>query len=253
MKNNTKFPIFYFLGAFAVITVGIFFSLKFGSQTKSVPKIKLSYFVDEFELAQAIHKRLNLEFRQAQVYVLGVEPNHDEHVQLWQNFLKISQTQPDLQVKNFIIEKALFESLSEERKQFLSQFKIVDLKSELNQMLDFLNEQSLKNMKTMILVPNVYSFKILESSPFKKINNLQLEKNMIHLSASFFPEQPEDLAKMMFPCKSQESDVEGTAKLGCIIQNKAATVRRKIKANQKMIGLMDLIGQNDYLVMIKKR
>lgn len=253
-SQSRRFLYIYAGLAAGVIGLGIFFSLKLGSQPSTTPQIALNYFADETELADAIYTRLNTELRKSQIYVLGVEPSHVEHVQLWLEFLKKTQTNPELMVHNFLIDKDLFDDTKEELRSHLSTFQSVHFQSQWPSFVNALETLTKDNQKTVIIVPNIYSFKILRSSPFGALSSQGISKvKMIHLTASFFPEKPEDLSKMMFPCKSEESDGEGTARLGCLIQNKAATVRRKIKPGQEMIGLMDLIGENDYLIMLKKR
>lgn len=254
MQNQSnKFLYLYLAAAFTVIGLGIFLSLQFGSQPRTLPEITLNYFTDEKELAESIQNRLDVELGQASVYILGVEPHRPEHIKLWLEYIKLAQVQPNKMVHHFLIENDLFNSLNEELKAHFNEFQKFDLKSQANELFGGLQSIVKQGQKALIITPNVYSFKILDSSPFKLVQDPVLKAGMINISAAFLPVQPEDLSQMMFPCKSQESDRDGTAHLGCIIQNKAASVRRKVKANQKMVGLMDLIGENDHLVLMKSR
>lgn len=253
-SQSQRFFYIYMSLAAVVIGLGIFLTLKFGSQPSTSPQISLTYFKGEAEFAEAIHKRLNKELSASQVYVLGVEPSHAEHIQLWLEFIKQAQASSELAAQNFLIDKDLLEDTKGELRNQLSSFQAVHFQSQWPSFVNALETLTKDNQKTVIIVPNIYSFKILRSSPFGALNTQSFSKvKMIHLTASFFPEKPEDLGKMMFPCKSEESDGEGTARLGCLIQNKAATVRRKIQPGENMIGLMDLIGEDDYLIMLKKR
>ena len=57
---------------------------------------------------------------------------------------------------------------------------------------------------------------------------------------------------MLFPCVTE--DHAGTALWGCTVVNKARFTRRKIdtKNTKPWIGLMDLTGENDYMLLLKK-
>ena len=70
----------YLVVAVSVVALGIFISVSLDGAQKTVPKIKLSYFATETEIAESITKRLNLEVQKNTSFWLGVEPEKNEHL-----------------------------------------------------------------------------------------------------------------------------------------------------------------------------
>lgn len=229
-----------FLGL--LVTVGIAVTLYFGLQPRSVPKIKPSLVSSSERLGEAVAQRLWQEIKDANVIFLGVEPGKIEHLKLWKRFLetlpseqKYSQVliEPGLQDKNII-------SFTEE----------MDLQTDMERFKEGLKKASENKIRVAVIVPSIYSSQSIPDNP---VHRLKQDPRFLPLSLSIAEPtlKREEEVDVTYPCSTGSADSIGLGSWGCLIQTKSRGLYRKKWEPGKYLGLMDQIGEMDYLVLIR--
>lgn len=243
----------YWFCVAAVICGGVAVSVYFGAQSKTIPKISLSYFSDDKEISEAILKRLRLEIINSPHLALGVEPERAEHLKIWKTFLLQATQDPQTGYQKIFIDEDLFHFMSPEEKIEWGAAEQVSFKNDLENYSHRIQEALKSNARVVIIAPNIYTFQTLANSPAHLLKET-LKTPITSISTTFIPVQDGDQEKMMFPCVTDsELDTTSTGALGCLIQQKSVMIRRKVKDNGKTIGLLDLSGESDYLLFINDR
>ncbi len=72
-------------------------------------------------------------------------------------------------------------------------------------------------------------------------------------SIGYFAASPQEESKLLFSCDTE--DHSGIKDWGCFVANKARSTRRRLDANnpKQWIGVMDLTGERDYALLLKKK
>lgn len=229
-----------------VIVAFVYYFLE--DSSKTLPKIKLSYFVDAEEISEAVASRLSQEIAGQKFFWIGMEPEKLEQVDvvaaLKNKILK------NVQLKHVIVDDELL--LSKEALQKISPTVTFAFKENLHQAGEKLQQLEKNQEPYLFLTASIYTNSFLKENPMHKLK----EKFMltpVTFSLAFFPLNFEDEKNMLFPCLTE--DKSGTADWGCAVANKARFTRRKIdEKNQKpWVGLMDLSGEKDYILLLRKK
>lgn len=249
MSNKFKFnSTFIWVGAVVIASVVTFGYLFTSDAPKTLSKIKLSYFVDEQEIATSVGKFLSQEIEQTQNYWIGIEPYKDEQIEV------ALQLKAELEKKSpfqkIIVDQEL--ALSEELLKKFSPTDVIFVKENVDQLGDILAK--LENEKTsyLLVTASIYSNSILAQNPIHKIKEKHAIKP-ITFSMAYMPAKPEDEGKMLFPCDTE--DRSGAKDWACLIVSKARFARRKIQTDKDKVwtGLMDLSGERDYILLLNKQ
>ncbi len=246
-KSNSNAALFWVIGVIAV-SMGLFVYLFISDAPKTVPKIKLSYFVDEQEIAESITKRLSQEMSFAKNYWVGVEPEKREQLGV------------ALKLKNEIEKKAAFDkifidaelSLPAEAAQMFGTTETVAIKDNLFNFGEVLAGLEKQNKSYFVLTAAIYTTSMLKNNPVHKIKEKNNLKPMT-FSFGYFSTTPEDENNNLFRCDTE--DHSGIRDWACFVVSKSRGVRRKIESNntKPWLGLMDLSGETDYVVILKKK
>ncbi|MBC7420840.1 MAG: hypothetical protein H7328_08930 [Bdellovibrio sp.] len=238
----------YWVIGVVVVSVSTFIYLMLGDAQKTVPKIKLSYFATEAEIAESVTKILSQILQQRSTFWIGIEPDKTEQLEVvLQLKQQLEKTKPFDKV---IVDEEL--ALS---KEWLEKFKVTDSVAVKNN-LPATGEQLANLEKTgqsyLVITASIYSAPTIIGNQLHQLK----EKYLIQpttFSLAFFPTSSEEEKYMLFPCRTE--DHSGTASWGCEVANKSRFTRRKVdQANTKpWIGLMDLIGEKDYMILLKKK
>lgn len=243
---KSKIALFWVLAVFMVATtVFVYFFL--GETSKTLPKIKLSYFSDEKEVAQSVVKRLSQELAQNNFIWLGVEPEKNEQLEIVES-LK-NELEKNSPFAHVIVDEEL--KLSSDFVKKIKANQVVILKENLSVIGEKLKDLEKENQRYLIITAAIYSNSVLKQNPI----NILKEKFLIRpmtFSMAYFPASTDEERNMIFPCRTD--DKSGTADWGCLIVNKARFSRRKFEFQNKKpwSGLMDLSGENDYILMLRK-
>lgn len=239
--------IYWVIGVVAV-SVSVFIYLLLGDAQKTVPKIKVSYFDNETEIAEAVTQILSQVLSTRSTFWIGVEPGHNEQLEVaLQLKQRLQKAKPFTKV---IVDEEL--SLS---KDWLEKFEATDsvaIKNNLSSTGTMLAELEKSNQPYVIITANIYATPSIMGNSIHKMKE-KFSIKPTTFSLAFFPTVAAEEKDMVFPCRTEDN--AGTAGWGCIVANKARFTRRKIDPqNQKSwVGLMDLIGEQDYMILLKKR
>ncbi len=238
----------YWVIGVAVVGITLFIYVLLGDMQKTVPKIKLSYFKDEQEIAQSINKILYPEIVKNSSFWVGVEPEKPEQLQV------ILQLKEDLEkIKPFttvILDSEL--KLSKEWTEKLKAVEVVSIKENLQAAADLLIKLEKNNENYFLITANIYSNSMIKKNQIHQIKELQPIRPMT-FSFAYFPIKTELEKNMLFSCDTE--DHAGISDWSCAVANKARFSRRRIDANnpKAWIGLMDLIGEKDYMILLYKK
>lgn len=237
----------YWVIGVVVVGIAFFVYLLLGDTQKTVPKITLSYFVDEQEIADSVTKRLSQEILQQSFFWIGVEPEKNEQLTVVQKILEKLASEKKFQT--IIADQEL--NLSKEWIEKLHVTEVVMIKENSKIVGELLADLEKKNQPYLLITAAIYSNSLLMK------NQIHQMKELYHImpmtfSFAYFATSAEDEKNMLFPCVTE--DHAGTALWGCTVVNKARFTRRKIdtKNTKPWIGLMDLTGEKDYMLLLKK-
>lgn len=248
MSTKKSYAALIWVLAVVATAIGVFIYLILGDTPRTLPKIKLSYFASEKEVADSVGKRLYQEINQNKFYWFGTEPGKPEYIDV------------AIALKNDLEKKYKFTrviadgelNLSKELLTQLGVTDVVDFKENLNQVGERFSELEKSNTPYLFVTAAVYSNSILLKNPLHVLKEKFALKPMT-FSFAYFPTTLEDEKNMLFQCRTE--DASGVSDWGCVVLNKARVNRRKIeKDNAKpWLGVMDLSGERDYILVLKKK
>lgn len=232
----------YGILAAVVLLCGIGFSVYFGIQPKSIPKITYSHFSEPAKMSDAIILRLNQEIKGAPLLMLGVTPGRKMDLEVWKAFLEQSQI-PELQYQALIVDPELpFAS-----EMFPSAVKL-DIKADVARFIEGAKKAREQGLRMAVIVPSIYASQRLQGNPADRIRK---ESDLTPMSFSImgFPRSTEQEAAMPIKCVMGSNDRDGIGAMGCMAEQKARLVYRKKSKPGFYEGMMDQVGERDYLVL----
>ncbi len=193
-------------------------------------------------MSDAIILRLNQEIKGAPLLMLGVTPGRKMDLEVWKAFLEQSQI-PELQYQALIIDPELpFAS-----EMFPSAVKL-DIKADVARFIEGAKKAREQGLRMAVIVPSIYASQRLQSNPADKIRK---ESDLAPMSFSImgFPRSPEQEADMPIQCVMGSNDRDGIGAMGCMAEQKARLAYRKKSKPGFYEGMMDQVGERDYLVL----
>lgn len=249
MKLNLKSNagLYWVIGVIAASMV-IFVYLLLSDAPRTLPKISLSYFVDDNEIAESVEKRLHLELQGANSFWIGIEPDKKEQLDVVEKLIAVLSKKSPFQ--KVFVDKEL-QWTDQEQKRF-GTTDVVLVKEDIFNLGETLQKLEKEKIPNVVITASIYSTSLLVGNPIRKLK----EKNPIQamtFSIAYFTTSLEDEKKLLFNCNTE--DHSGIKDWGCFVVNKARTVRRKVKLDnpKPWIGLMDMSGERDYIILLKKK
>lgn len=238
----------YWISSISTIAIGIFIYLFLGDAQKTVPKIKLSYFVDEKEVAKSVITRLSQELNQSRYYWIGIEPEKSEQLEVLNQLILAIQEKTKIQ--KIILDEDL--KFSEEWKQKIRATETIKIKENWEQVAEIISSIESKSENYILITASIYSTTAILKNPIHFIKE-KFKTQPTTFSFAYMPLDLEDEKNMLFPCATE--DYTGTSSWGCLVASKARATRRKIKLDipKSWIGMMDLTGETDYMLLLRKK
>lgn len=245
---KSKVSLYWFLFVVAA-SLGLFLYLIKQDSSRTLArlvKIEPTYFKNEEEVVKAIDKSLTEEIKKNQFYWLGVEPEKSEQIDVAIHIIKKLKMQQSFQ--RIIVDEEL--GLKNDRLLQLGFTDVVSVKANLFELGERLHDFE-KNSASYILVSaSIYTNTFLKKNPLSILKE-KYGLNPMTFSFAYFPITIKDEKNMLFPCHSE--DQSGTSEWGCAVVSRARFARKKIKNDlQPWLGLMDLYGEKDYVLLFKK-
>lgn len=211
---------------------------------KTVPKVKLSYFENTDQFAEAIESRLQQEILNEKSFWFGVEPEKQNHLNLAISLKKQIEKQNG-KFDFIFIDKEL--NLKPEQLSEISTAEQILVRDEWALLADKI--ETLQDKKYFLITAAIYSTSFLHENPIHKIKN-KIQKNIMTFSSGYFSSDVSDEQNEIFRCSTE--DKEGLSAWGCAVVNKSRSVRKKLNLEKKSIaGLMDLTGEKDYMILVR--
>ena len=239
-----------FVWVFSVLigSAGLFIYLLRSDTPKTLPKIKLSYFADEAEIARSVATSLNQDSVQTSSYWIGVEPMKHEQIEV------ALQLKTELESK-FAFQKVIIDQELGWSDEVAKKFGITDwilVKENSEQLGQLISKYQSEGVRYILFTASIYSNSLLMQNPIHKIKD-KFQIQPTTFSFSYLPFDPEDEKNLLFPCDTE--DRAGVKDWGCMVLNKSRNVRRKIdiKHPKAWVGLMDLSGERDYVLWLNKK
>lgn len=240
MKNNTV----YWIVIGLVVAGGLFATVYFGLQSQSVTKITFSEFRSQDVVADSILLHLREELKQSSIVLLGVEPEVPEQIQVWEHLLKGNQ-KASLKFDHVVIDQFL------KAEGQIPGAEQTDTKENITQVIQVLSDLQAKGQRVAVILPTVYASQLVAGN-VASILKEKAHLNMISLSLTDFPRSREEESAMRFPCSVDDVDQTGLGQLGCTIAQEARANYHNKKTPGALVGLVDQVGKNDYLVLLTK-
>ncbi len=232
----------YWVSVALVLVLGIGFSVYFGIQPKTIPKITYSHFEAPSDLAKAVILRLNQELKGYPIVMLGVMPDRPYDLEVWKAFLA-ENSLPNLQYQVLVVDPDLPGAVD----MFPGAVRM-DLKKDTDRFIEGAKKALSQGLRMAVIVPSIYGSQLLKDNPVSLIKQ-KSELQPASFSLVGFPRAAEQEQNQELLCVMGVNDRHGTGALGCVTQNKARLVYRKKSSPQKFEGLMDLVGERDYLIL----
>jgi len=193
-------------------------------------------------MSDAIILRLNQEIKGAPLLMLGVMPGRKMDLEVWKAFLEQSQM-PELKYQALIVDPGL-----PFVKEMFPSAVTLDIKNELDRFIEGAKNARAQGLRMAVIVPSVYASQRLLGNPADRIRK---ESDLAPMSFSImgFPRTPEQEANMEIKCVMGSNDRDGIGAMGCMAEKKARLIYRKKSKPGFYEGLMDLVGERDYLVL----
>lgn len=236
-----------YLYAFTVVLVlsaGLAVSYYLGQQPQSIVRVTYHPFDRPEELTTALVSLLKLPLKNAPVVLLGVTPGSRQDLEFWKSFLEQNKD-ADTAYQAVIVDPAL--AFAEEL--FPKAVKL-DLKNEIARFSEGVNNAHMKGLRMAVIAPTIYTSQLIAENA---VALLETTYGMKPLSLSMvkFPRSLEEEEKSDLPCKLGDQNREGTGALGCAVQKRAKPLYKTKPAVCKYEGLVDQVGDRDYLIFWK--
>lgn len=247
MSSFKSNPAFYWVLIVVVVSVGVFAYLVNGDAPKTTPKIELSYYEDEFAIADAVGVTLAQDLKKSKFYWIGVEPEKNEYLDVAAALIKKIKTQQSVQ--KIIVDQEL--GLKNDQLKALEFTEVISVKENLYSLGEKLQDLEKNEISYVLVSASIYTNTLLKKNPLHVLKE-KYNINPLTFSFAYFSTSGEDEKNMIFPCRTE--DQTGTADWGCVVVNKARFARRKMVSNspKPWVGLMDLSSENNYILLLKK-
>lgn len=243
-----KFKTLYYIIFVFSLGLGALVYFTLNQTAKTVPRITLSYFKDTQEVAGAIGLRLQQELLDEKHIWLGVEPEKPLFLNV------VESIKQNFEKNHGVFDKIFIDSelgIKPDQLSFYNQAEVVQVKMDwptLSQKI-----QTLKDQKVLVVTAAIYSTNLLKQNPIDKLKSV-VGVQPTTFSMGYFSINSQDEKNNLFPCDTE--DKEGIKDWGCAVLNKARSQRRKVNLKkideqQLLVGVMDLTGQKDYMLLLR--
>ncbi len=221
-----------------------------GQSKESDPRIKLTYFKSNTELAESIYGVLKQDsMNQRKHFWFGIEPGIPGQLEIYRLLQKHIESENG-PFEMIYVDREL--KLLPEEKSLFGTPLVREIKEDWSGVVKDL--QANADKKILVITAAIYSTNLIGENPISKMKKSNAI-DPVTLSMGYFASNTEEENKNIFRCATD--DREGVSGWGCVVVNKARGHRRKIditKINPPsslITGLMDKTGDKDYMVLVR--
>lgn len=230
----------YFLVFGTMVAGGLFFAIRFADQPRSETQIPLTFFDDHAAVAAAVAQRFPSEFKSSSVLILGVWPGANDEIAIAQALLARLK---DLSMGYDVV---LVESELPGAERFTEATKVA-FRDDLAGVVDGVGKIHNDGKRIVIVVPSMYSSRLLEGGPADRWHN-EFRAPSMNVTLAPFPRRRED--EKTFPVQCRTVDEEGIGPLGCAVIHRARWMYRQTKPADKAAVSVERMGDLDYLMLV---
>lgn len=235
----------YWVGAVAVVALGVYFSMNFQIQERSIPKIKFSQVDIPEKLGKGVYERLRMEIKNSPVVLLGVTPNQIEDLELWRGFLEANQQQGSKYDVIVVDPQLPFVEL------FASNMRL-DIQNEMDRFVEGIKNAQAQGLRVAAIVPYIYSSQLVKKGPALRLKE-EHKIDVTSFSVMKFPVTREQEEGFLPLCELDAGrDLAGTGHLGCMVREIARKTYRKKFEENKYSGMMEQSGAKDYIILLNR-
>ena len=238
MKRMTR--VFWAMVA-VLIVAGIAWFAYYAIQPKAIPKIKLSVFETPQSVSNALWLRLQEEFKQQPIWILGADPENSDQLSALSIFLS-GGPDPTTGFDEIWLDGSTGFELSTAKER-------VVFRGNEETIIQKLLAKSKENKRILLVTLPVYAATVLKDGPGWKL----AQNPDLHFSSIVFSELPRNRAQedtLRVPCVLPHNDDRGTGSLGCWIVQRARLNYRKKLETGALVGIMDQISSHDFLFLL---
>lgn len=240
----------YILSAATVIIGGVYFAVTFGLKPKPIPKISWSHFVSPEDYGANVYKRMRLEIQSHNLIFLGVIPARETHYKAWKGLL--DSLEPEFKFEHIIVDASL------EHKKLIPYTEEINIVENQKAIVESIREIINTKKKVVIILPSTYISYLVKDNFFTLLNHslydtkegLKFDVDWLTFSLAGFPLTRDDEKNLDVKCDTDVKDADGSGALGCMIVSKARTLYRSKRVEGKIPGVLDQIGQKEYLGLL---
>jgi hypothetical protein len=235
----------YWICACSVLLGGLYAANKIKIAPETSVKVHLTQVSTPEEMGQMVFAQLREDIRDNPLLLLGVTPNKIEDIELLQGFLAANQ-------ENGSRYDVL---IAEPQLPYIELFKNIlriDIKDEMSRFVEGLRKAREQGLRIAVITPNIYSSQLLKRNPADRLKT-EYGMEFLSLSVTKFPLTREQEESFEPKCIIEDGrDLLGTGPLGCVIQKVARQTYKQKLSSEKSAGLMEQVGQKDYLIFFNR-
>lgn len=235
----------YWVGAVAVIALGIYISMSLSVGPESLPKIEFTQVSTPEDMGKAVFEKLREEIKAAPIAILGVTPNKIEDMELWRGFFETNQ-EAGLKYDVIIVEPML------PYVELFNSGVYIAMKEEMPRLVEGINKARAEGLRVAVVVPNIYASQLLDANPVAKLKT-DYKLDVTSFSVSNFPVTRQQEEAFTPKCIDGGAvDPQGTSSFACAVRNAArGTYRKKLEPN-KFSAMVEQTGPKDYLILLNR-
>lgn len=238
----------YWVIGVVIVCVGLFISVMLGDTQKTVPKIKLSYYGNETEVAEAVVGGLDQDASKNRFVWIGIEPDKSAQLDI------VDAVKKQFEQKYGPFDEVIIDTelkVAEETQKKLGRTQNVFLKENLQTVGEGLAKLETEGHKYLFITAAPYSTSFIENNQFNTVQK-NFKINPVRISMGFYSADIKEDGDILFACDTE--DKSGTSNWGCAIINKSRNTRRKFDFANKnpWAAVMDLTADDDYTLLIRK-
>lgn len=234
--------IVYFVVSAAVLLTGLAAVIYFGDQPRSESQIALSFFDSPEAVATAIEQRLEPQFREADILLLGVWPGFENEIDLARALLRAFADSPS-RYDIVLIEGGLPGAGK------VPEATTINFRDDMPGVVEGLLKAKREGKRVAIIVPSLFASRLLTGGPADHLKN-EFHVGSMNLSMAPFPHRREDEKAFPIQCSTDADAEGGHGPLSCAIIHRARMMYRKSKRADKYVLSLDLVGDRDYLMLV---
>ena len=233
---------------FVLVTVGIFFVLKYGYEPTPTLIMKPSYFSTPEEIGATVYKRFYSPIEQYKIVVFGVPPQPEWQKQIVVGFLEKAALEKH--PFDVVLAETQMPPLDLSRLSAAVQVIQVPTNTDVqNELIDHIAELRKSGKRVLIYTASILSTHILPGNSVDRYEKTTGE-HLFAISSAPLTLHPNQEYLIDPPCVGSQRDVSDTANLGCAMLKAGRPFYIRKIPQERYVAIMNEQKPEDYLLMV---